>query len=408
VIRAAWAAPVRLAHLAGVPSPYFAPLFRAIARDPRVDFTVIYCSSEGVRAVDGSRYGYQEQFVWDIDLLSGYRSVFLRRADRTPGLGNHTWSVRNWDVVPALLRGRFDVLSTAGYNSLTYLLGALTQRVLGRHVLFREEQTLLDRRSAANVIAKQLLLRALFSQGRGLYISRENQRWFRHFGMPDDRLFPTPYSVDNAALRSEAARLAGAKPRLRDEFGIAEDGGPMLVSVGRLIEKKQPQFLLEAFRRARQRVRATLLFVGSGPLEESLRRQVLAQRIPDVVFAGFLNRSEIARAFAAADAFALLSRERETFGLVVNEAMNFELPVIVSDRVGCASDLVSTGYNGFVVSAHDPGDAAAAIEQLVDDPALRARMGAASLERISEWTVERTAEGFIAAALEASPRSTAC
>jgi glycosyltransferase involved in cell wall biosynthesis len=150
-----------------------------------------------------------------------------------------------------------------------------------------------------------------------------------------------------------------------------------------------------------------LLIVGAGPLEQSLRDQVARDRIPDVVFAGFMNRSEIARAFVAADAFALLSREHETFGLVVNEAMNFELPVIVSDRVGCALDLVSHDHNGFVVSSTDAGEAAAAIIRLASDPKLRSRMGAASHERIQNWSVERTAAGFVAAATDAVRSRTA-
>lgn len=393
--------PIRLAHLAGVPCPPFIPLYRCLAADPRLDFTVLYASSEGVRPIDAGLHGYGQTFAWDLDLLSGYRSIFLNAADRTPGLGERTWSVRNWDIGRKLVHGRYDVLSLAGYNSITYLLGALTQRALGRPVLFREEQTLLDRRSATNLIVKQLTLRPLFKQGLALYVSTENERWFRHFGVPEQRLFATPYTVENARLQTEADRLRPAKLKLRAEFGIPEARGPVILAVSRLIPKKQPLFLLEAFRRARERVACTLLLVGSGPLEPALRAYVDQHQIPDVVFGGFLNRSEIARAYAAADAFVLLSGEKETFGLVVAEAMNFSLPVIVSNRVGCAGDLVSSGYNGFVVSANDPEGAAEAIERLVADPAMRADMAAASLNRIDGWTVERTAAGFIDAALAA-------
>jgi glycosyltransferase involved in cell wall biosynthesis len=175
----------------------------------------------------------------------------------------------------------------------------------------------------------------------------------------------------------------------------------VILTVSRLSATKQPLFLLEAFRRASEKARCVLLIVGSGPMEQELRQRVQLAGIPDVVFAGFLNRTEIARAYAAADMFALLSRERETFGVVVCEAMNFALPVIVSDRVGCASDLVSSNYNGFVVSSRDATEAAAAIEQLVRDVELRSRMGAASQRRISERDVERTAAGVIAAAMDA-------
>jgi glycosyltransferase involved in cell wall biosynthesis len=245
------------------------------------------------------------------------------------------------------------------------------------------------------------LLRALFSQGRALYTTTENRRWFQHHGVPDHRLFDTPYTVDNEALRAAADSLKGQKEALKREFGIEDGSGPVILTVSRLIPKKQPLFALEAFRRARERTPCVLLVVGSGPLEAELRDKVRREQIPDVVFAGFVNRSQISRAYAAADVFALLSREWETFGLVVAEAMNFGLPVIASDRVGSAADLVSSCHNGMVVSSRDPEEAALAIERLARDADLRKRMGAASLERIAKWDVAETAAGVIAAATDA-------
>jgi glycosyltransferase involved in cell wall biosynthesis len=391
---------IRLAHLAGQPAPSVIPLYRRLAQQPGLDFTVIYGSSDGVTPYDD---GYGKPIAWDADLTSGYRHLFLKAADRTPGLGTHFWANRNWDVVPHLLHERYDALWMAGYYSATYVMAALAQRAAGGALLFREEQTTLDRRSLANTIVKQLTVRPYLALGSGLYISSENRRWLQSFGMPDERLFPAPYTVDNERFGAAAADLHGKRDQLRAELGISPDGGPVIATVSRLIEKKQPEFLVEAFRRARERARCTLLIVGSGPLEQQLREQVERDRVPDVVFAGFLNRSQVARAYAAADVFTLLSYEKETFGLVVNEAMNFGLPVVLSDRVGCAPDLVSTGYNGFVVSSRDPAQAAQAFEQLASDPGLRERMGAASLERIGEWDVERSARGIVDAVTAAVP-----
>lgn len=390
--------PIRLGHLSGVPTPSQVPLFRRLAEDPRLDFSVIFASADGVRPFDD---GFGQPVSWDADLTSGYTHTFLNAAERTPGLGQNFFAVRNWDVAPVVARSRFDVLWMSGYNSVTYLLGALTQRATGGAVLFREEQTLLDPRPLKNVVAKQLTLRPLFALGRALYISTENRRWFESYGVGAERLFATPYSVDNDEFRAEATRLMGQRAALRQELGVPSDTGPVIASVSRLIPKKQPLFLLEAFRRVRERIRCTLLVVGSGPLEQDLRDAVTRYSIPDVVFTGFLNRSQIARAYAAADVFALLSREHETFGLVVNEAMNFRLPIVVSDRVGCAPDLVGDGANGFIVPAHDVEAAARALERLVTDDELRSRMGEASLERIGRWGIEQTAEGIIDAAVSA-------
>jgi glycosyltransferase involved in cell wall biosynthesis len=132
-----------------------------------------------------------------------------------------------------------------------------------------------------------------------------------------------------------------------------------------------------------------------------MRAKVEKDAIPDVIFAGFLNQSEVARAYACADVFALLSRENETFGLVTNEAMNFSLPVLVSSKVGCAPDLVSHGLNGFIAPAHDCEAAAGMLRTLAGDEALRLRMGAESLKRIDTWTGQRAADGVLAATAHA-------
>ena len=93
--------PIRLAHLAGQPAPSAIPLYRRLAADDRIEFTVLYGSSEGVRPYDD---GYDSPIAWDADLLEGYDSIFLHAADRTPGLGTHFWAARNWDVVPLVMR----------------------------------------------------------------------------------------------------------------------------------------------------------------------------------------------------------------------------------------------------------------------------------------------------------------
>lgn len=393
--------PVRVAHLAGSAVPYKIPIYRILARDPRIDFEAVFCSSGGLRPFDD---GYGREITWDSDLTSGYKHTFLQKADQSPVLGSRFWSVRDLSVIKTLVSGKFDVLWIEGYNSLTYTVAALTQWCLGRRVVIREEQTLLHPRPLAKTVAKEVLLRLLFRHVVALYISRENQRWFEHYGVPERRRISAPYTVDNDAFQADAARLRNSRNELRRGFGIADDGGPVIVAVSRLIPKKQPLFLLEAFRRVRAKTQCTLVIVGSGPQESAMAEKVQSEAIPDVIMAGFVNQSRIGEAYAVADIFTLLSREAETFGVVVAEAMNFALPIVVSDKVGCGPDLVSNDFNGYVVSATSPDAAADALGELVDDPVRRRRMGAASLERISGWDNARTVGGIIAGVSEAVGR----
>ena len=124
-------------------------------------------------------------------------------------------------------------------------------------------------RSLPKTVAKEVALRALFKGSFGRDIGSESKRWFEHYGIPRERLFAVPYCVDNERLRRAHSELA-ADHSAYAVFGLPADQ-PLFLTVSRLIRKKQPLAVVEAFRRARQRVKCSLLIVGSGELEEAIR-----------------------------------------------------------------------------------------------------------------------------------------
>jgi glycosyltransferase involved in cell wall biosynthesis len=191
---------------------------------------------------------------------------------------------------------------------------------------------------------------------------------------------------------------------LRAEWGL-DPRAPVVLFVGKLIAKKRPVTLLHAFAQVRQRHEAQLLYVGDGALRRELEKFVQDQLIPDVHFAGFVNQSELPRAYALADLLVLPSAFHETWGLVVNEAMNFGLPVVLSQKVGCAPDLVAEGRNGFVFKVDDREGLADALQRLISDAQLRARFGAHSADLIQEYTIGRCADGIVEGAFLATSRA---
>jgi glycosyltransferase involved in cell wall biosynthesis len=396
--------PIRLGLFAGSPVHYQVPLYRLLAEDPRVEFTAVFASSSG--ATRGYTEGYGREIDWGVDVLSGYRSVFLKSADTRPTGGN-ALALRDPDVVRVVLSSRFDVLWLHGYHTVAHVLAALAQRARGGRVMYREDQTLLNRRPGWKTAVKSVGLRLLFSGAEGLYVGTENRLWFERWGVSPDRLHHAPYAVDNDALRRAASDLAPQREALQRSFGIADGAGPVILFLGRLIPKKRPLVLLEAFARVRAQANCALLFVGSGPLEAQLAAAVERDGIQDVSFAGFLPQHEVPRAYAASDIFALPSAINETWGLVVNEAMNFALPVVTTDRVGSATDLVRDGENGFVVPPDDVDALAAALGRLVEDEGVRRAFGARSRERVGEWTYRRTEDAIVEAAHAAVGRKSA-
>src|SRR5439155_2268546 len=139
--------------------------------------------------------------------------------------------------------------------------------------------------------------------------------------------------------------------------------------------------------------------VGDGPERAPVEK--LARNLGvRLHVSGDLPGREVAEAYAAGDVFALLS-SRESWGVVVNEAAASGLPLVLSDRVGAAYDLLRDGENGFVVPADDAHAAAAALGRLVADAELRRRMGERSRELVRAWGYEASVESFLEAVREA-------
>jgi glycosyltransferase involved in cell wall biosynthesis len=387
--------PIRVAHLVSHPIQYFAPLYREMAGREEIDFTVFFYSDATTREFIDPGFG--RAVTWDTPLLDGYRSRILPSARRT-GIAGGFIGRPNVDIIREATTGAYDVLWVHGYAHLTTWLAVAAARARGMRVLIRDEQTLLHGRPWARAAIKEAALRALYAQSSALYIGEENRRYFAHYGMPDDRRFAARYCVDNATLQQRAAELRRHRATLRARFGIATNA-PVVLFAGKLIAKKQPLRLIEAFARVRRERDCALLIAGDGPLRADAQRMVAALHVPDVHFAGFLNQRELPNAYAAADVFVLPSNLHETWGLVVNEAMNFGLPVVVTDKVGCATDLVRDGVNGFTVPHDDTQALVDAIGRLVDDRGLRERFGAISRKIIDRYTIEACADGIVAACI---------
>jgi glycosyltransferase involved in cell wall biosynthesis len=211
--------------------------------------------------------------------------------------------------------------------------------------------------------------------------------------MPEEKLFFTPYSVDNDFFQQEADRLKPCRGELRRKFGVPDDR-PLILFCGKLIPKKQPLLLLEAYARVRREHPCALLFAGDGPLRGEVEAAAARQGIADVHITGFLNQREVSQAYVAADLLVLPSAWGETWGLVLNEAMNFGLPVVATDRVGGAVDLVREGENGVVVPHNNSEALAGALDQMVKDPFLRIRLGQRSRKIIQGWGLREVVQGI--------------
>jgi glycosyltransferase involved in cell wall biosynthesis len=207
---------------------------------------------------------------------------------------------------------------------------------------------------------------------RFLYIGTQNREFFHYYGVSSEQLVYTPYAVDNSSFLSRTINDPG-KAELRSNHGIPRDAVVILFS-GKYIPKKRPLDVLKALGRLSD-APVYLVMMGEGVLRGEIEKFIDEHALRNVLVTGFVNQSEIGNYYKLSDIFVLPSGTGETWGLVVNEAMLFGLPVIVSSTVGCAADLVKNGENGYVYPEGDIDALANCLSMLIKNPVLRHSAG---------------------------------
>ena len=373
----------RLAIVTSHPIQYYAPLFRTLAdRDP-LDIHVFH----GWKGATESAYdpGFEDDVQWDISLLDGYDYTFVPNTSSDPG-SHHFRGLVNPGLIPDIESWGPDALLLFGWAYQSHLR-ALLHFSGDVPIFFRGDSTLLDEQGGLRTGLRRLFLRWVYRHvDVALYVGENNRAYFEAHGLSDEQLTWVPHAVENQRFKNvpDAGRKA---LQWRRELGIPDDAVVILFA-GKFESKKAPDMLLDAFLKC-DNTKAHLALAGSGPMEEELRGRAGGR--PEVHFLGFQNQSRMPVVYRLGDAFVLPSRgPGETWGLAVNEAMACGRPVVVSDRVGCAPDLVGR-ETGFVVPAGDTGALRRRLETLVDDKELRCRMGRKAQAQIKDWSIRQAA-----------------
>jgi glycosyltransferase involved in cell wall biosynthesis len=200
--------------------------------------------------------------------------------------------------------------------------------------------------------------------------------------------------VENEYFNKRAERARENAESLRQQYSLPEH---FFLCVARFIPEKNLETLIQAYATCRDDMRCDwpLVLCGSGGLEEPLRTAAREEGVEEsIVWPGFVQVGELPHYYGLADCLILPSR-KDTWGLVVNEAMASGLPVLVSEKAGCRYDLVQDGANGFLFDPFDVGDMAQAMKRMASlSDVERQRMGQRSREIIADWGPDRFASGL--------------
>ena len=233
--------------------------------------------------------------------------------------------------------------------------------------------------------------------GAGLVGGAPHAAYLAQLGMPADHIYSGYDVVDNEYFQIGASSVRRSPGTLRERHVLPEH---FFLASNRFVAKKNLERLIKAFSRY-QRMMANrgwhLVILGDGELRSRLEALLKEYGMADrVLLPGFKQYPDLPVFYGLASAFVHASTT-EQWGLVVNEAMASDLPVLVSKGCGCAFDLVREGVNGFTFDPYDVDGLASLMVKMASGEVDREAMGRASQKIIDPWSPKTFARNLLAA-----------
>jgi len=318
-------------------------------------------------------------------LLKGYHYEFVKNLSWHPGKG--FFGFINPGIYRLMKQYKPDAVLLFGYNHLSCWIAKWSAKRLGIPVIFKGEAAPARDGPKWRMLLKKLYLARFFSEVPFFtYSCRKNADFFKYYGVRESQLYFMPCAVDNDKF--EQLRLQLDRKVVRANLAI-EDNNVVVLYSGRLAAHKCPIVLLEAFKRIHTSCpELRLIYIGEGDQREQLMSFLVQHNLTKkVVVAGFKSHDKVYEYYQSADILvqpSLIDPSPKT----VNEAMNFALPVIVSDTVGTAGDLIIDGHNGYIFKQGSVEELANCLQKLASDASLRKKLGMHALKTVLAWSFE--------------------
>jgi glycosyltransferase involved in cell wall biosynthesis len=372
------------------PVQYRAPVYEALQRLVPGSFHVFYATDVSVRKDGG--VGFGKTATWDVPLLEGYPNTFLDQERGTNLDDFRSLHGRGLSRIFATHRPKAILQTQFLYE---YDFGVFLQARIRRIPIWirLETQDQASPRSRGKALIRSIVYRLLYSQlQKGFYIGELNREHLLRYGFKPTRLIRAPYCTTDRLENITEAEFEEIRETCRTRLGIGRDK-IVIGFFGKLVPKKNPDLLMQMipFLKEELKNKITLLYVGSGEMETEMQAAArqLDQSGIKTIFAGFINQSALRDFYAATDVMVLPSRYAgETWGLVVNEALQAGCAVVVSEAVGCSREF-GAWERVRTIPIEDAPALARAVENLADFP------------REFSWARERLKAYSVAAAAEA-------
>lgn len=365
------------------PIQYQIPIYQKLST--QIDLKVIYLLKQTKKGQADAGFGVE--FEWDIPLLDGYDYNYLENHSPHPSSSNYNGIIINKSELHQLMSDQSpDIVLINGWfpKGLKQIINYCHQHKI--KTICRGDSNLMMPSNIIKKTLKEVYIRSILRKITAFfYVGNENKKYYLHFGVKENKLFPALHCINTPFFKDKFNHLKQRSFNLNSiDIGFA----------GKFIAIKNPFLLMDAINKSSFKNNITIQFIGDGPLKKSIENHAKELKL-NVNFKGFLNQSEIVEKGYSKIDFLILPSKSETWGLVINEVMTGGIPTIVSDTVGCHSDLIEEGKTGFTFKNGDALDLANKIDLmihlLINEPNINQNV----LTKIKEYSLENTIKSYM-------------
>lgn len=361
---------MKVLFLTNIPSPYKMDFFEILSIS--CDLTVLF-----ERADTGNR-----DALWLKKESTGFTSVYLSGFD----IGDE--NALCFDVIKFILKHNYDVVVLGQYSSPTTMLAIPLLKLLKIPYYISTDGGMISSESHI----KRTIKKYFMSDAIGYFSPSKMSDDFLNCYGANSKIWRYPFTSVYEKDILTCVTPEDEKLRIRTELGIKEE--KIVLAVGQFIYRKGFDILLKCAKELNH-LDIGFYFVGGIATEEYLEFKE-KNNLTNVHFTGFKSKTELANYYKMADVFVLPTRE-DIWGLVVNEALSYGLPVITTDNCNAGLEMICNDYNGYIVQVEEFKPIIDYLKKIFSDKKLQQTLSINALQTARKYTLEEMARCYVKA-----------
>ncbi len=351
---------MKVLYLTTVPTPYKVAFFEELGK--LCDLTVLF---------ENKQVSYREK-SWMVNDFHNFTAIFLRGFN----IKDKKISV---EAIRIIKNRNYDRVIIGCYSTITQMIAQ--KYMIDHKIPFIHSS---DGGMIKEDSALQKKLKSYFIKNASAWLGtgKVTTEYLEHYGAYENKIITYPFTSIYERYILPVPDSMVVKRQFRNQLKMYED--KIVLSVGQLIHRKGIDILIKA---ASQLNNTGIYIIGGTPSDEyvELKRKYNANNIH---FIGFKDKNELSKYYRAADVFVLPTRE-DIWGLVVNEAMSYGIPVVTTNKCVAGMEMVEQGVTGSIVEVENVNQLVEAVRYWLENGSIESNN--ASLDKARQYTIEKMA-----------------